>query len=99
MQTLLPKPIIKERLPGYELRLSFYLEAFVDIYRDATEMLENPNKALSATEWVRAERRRQTAVYEIAPLLEIPDLPAPGAQLSPHQWQQCMDFLSDREAA
>lgn len=87
------------RLPGYELRLPFYLEAFTAIYRDTTAMMENPDKALTATEWVRIERRRHTAIYEIATLLEISDLPPPGAQLSPEQWQQCLDFINAQEVA
>jgi hypothetical protein len=89
--------VITEKFPVYELRLPFYLEAFTDIYREATEMLTNPAQPLTATEFLRVERRRQTALYEIATLLEIPDLPPLGEQLSREQWRQCLDFMANQE--
>jgi hypothetical protein len=84
-----------EKLPGYEQRLPFYLEAFADIYREATAMIGTP---IAATEFVCVENRRRTALYEIAALLEIPDLPPPGEQLSREQWQQCIDFIRNQES-
>jgi hypothetical protein len=74
-----------------------FLHEFVDIYQDATELLSNPPNTFTAKNLAGLESVRHNALYQIAVLLELPNLPRPSEPLSREQWQQCIQFISDRE--
>jgi hypothetical protein len=74
-----------------------FLYEFVDIYQDATELQSNPPKTFTAKNLAGLESVRQNALYQIAVLLELPNLPRPSEPLSREQRQQCIQFISDRE--
>jgi hypothetical protein len=74
-----------------------FLHEFVDIYRDATELQSNPPETFTAKNLAGLESVRHNALYQIAVLLELPNLPRPSQPLSREQLQQCLQFISDRE--
>lgn len=74
-----------------------FLHEFVDIYRDATELLSNSPETYTAKNLAGLESVRQNALYQIAVLLEVPNLPRPSKPLSREQRQQCIQFISDCE--
>ncbi len=74
-----------------------FLHEFVDIYRDATELLSNSPETYTAKNLAGLESVRQNALYQIAVLLEVPNLPRPSAPLSREQRQQCIDFMANQE--
>jgi hypothetical protein len=65
-------------------------------YKNATYTLSHTH-GLTVSDWKRLEKIRETSLYEIAILLELPNLPPPGEQLSREHWRQCIDFISDQE--
>jgi hypothetical protein len=52
---------------------------------------------MTAAQWRKIESTRHSALYQIAVLLEIPDLPPPSGQLNQVQWQQCIDCIAEQE--
>ncbi len=74
-----------------------YLKEFVDIYRDATELLSNPPATFTAASWKKVGGVRENALYQIAVLLDLPNLPRPSKPLSLKKRQQCLDFMANQE--
>lgn len=74
-----------------------YLKEFVEMYHDATELLSNPPDTFTAASWKKVGSVRENALYQIAILLEVPNLPRPSEPLSREQRQQCIDFMANQE--
>lgn len=67
-------------------------------YKSATYLLSHGRgRGLTVRDWKHLERIREASLYEIAVLLELPDLPPPGEQLSKEHWRQCIDFILQRD--
>jgi hypothetical protein len=69
------------------------LEEFAALYLSTTAALESPPTPLTAMDWKLVENSREYALYQIAILLNLPELMPPGKVLTPLQRQQCLDFI------